>query len=709
MQSQLENNPFEHRLNKFCFGLGSSVFQNHPTPSRRLNFLDIILSATIIAVAFIILGEILGSDPSAPILGLNFLTGFACLGLGYWVHKSSAQWGGLIFLGLVFIYNTCALVNFGTAQSPAGLGYLFLIVGAGILFDQAGIGIAFILSVLAILGLMAAEKSGVLLARTYALTLTHWSLYAALASVAGGILIWMFLSVRQVLERVEHQKAELEASPVSIIITDSEGRIEYVNPKYTQVMGYTLEEVRAKKTPLLQLEQMPPGTYSELRATLLAGRVWHGEFQNQTKSGESFFASYTITPVADAMGRVTHFVIAIKDISERKRIEAERRALNRALEFGTLYEITYDLGTFTDLPVLFNTILKRVESILDVYAGAIYLFDSTRREFDLVSEIGTPLELGSPVPAKEWLVDVPPQIHMNTASTVRVPILYADECLGMLIMGMMRPNHSITEKPNLNLLALLATQIASAIHNLTLFEQVRASRARAQVLAKEILSTQESERRLIARELHDQFGQELSSVQLGLQAIQRLMPNSNGQAKLNDVMGTIEHVLEQMRDLSRILRPSVLDDFGLVPALEWYIEQQILCDGLHAEIIADHFEERLREEVETVCFRIVQEAVTNVVRHARATRVVIELHLRDAQVELTIKDNGVGFSLTDAMTDVTQGKSLGLLSMHERVELIGGRMQISTAPGQGTQIDAHIPLNQGTPIIARRSTKRSEN
>ena len=111
MQSQLENNPFEHRLNKFCFGLGASVFQNHPTPSRRLNFLDIILSATIIAVAFIILGEILGSDPSAPILGFNFLTGFACLGLGYWVHKSSAQWGGLIFLGLVFIYNTCALVN----------------------------------------------------------------------------------------------------------------------------------------------------------------------------------------------------------------------------------------------------------------------------------------------------------------------------------------------------------------------------------------------------------------------------------------------------------------------------------------------------------------------------------------------------------------------------------------------------------------------
>jgi signal transduction histidine kinase len=223
------------------------------------------------------------------------------------------------------------------------------------------------------------------------------------------------------------------------------------------------------------------------------------------------------------------------------------------------------------------------------------------------------------------------------------------------------------------------------------------------------LSTQEKERRLIARELHDEFGQELSTVQLGLQGIARVVKESNTQAKLSDVMGTIEQVLEQMRNLSRGLRPSVLDDFGLVAALEWFVEQQIKFAGLETEIIADELEVRLPEEVETVCFRVAQEAITNVLRHGRATRVVIEIHLRDKKLELMIHDNGVGFDLPDAMKNVTKGNSLGLLNMHERVELIGGQLQIITAPGQGTRVRAQIPLKSSIPIMERRLLERISN
>jgi len=236
---------------------------------------------------------------------------------------------------------------------------------------------------------------------------------------------------------------------------------------------------------------------------------------------------------------------------------------------------------------------------------------------------------------------------------------------------------------------------------------VRASRARAQVLAKQVLNAQESERRSISRELHDEFGQELTSVQLGLQRITTLVNQQPVQTKLHEIMGTVEHVLEKMRDLSRGLRPTALDDFGLVPALEWLVEQHVKRGGLHVQIIADEPEARLPEEVETVCFRVTQEALTNVVRHGQATRVTIELHLYAERLELTIHDNGIGFDLTAAMNNATHGNSLGLLNMHERVELVGGRMQMTTAPGQGTRLHALIPLKPHAPNTERRIRPRS--
>jgi signal transduction histidine kinase len=384
----------------------------------------------------------------------------------------------------------------------------------------------------------------------------------------------------------------------------------------------------------------------------------------------------------------------VKNITDRKRIEAEHLVLNRTQEFAILYEMTHDLGNFGDRETLFQKILERILIQLDVHSGAIYLFDADHHKFSVVAQIGPPFQIGASVPRDEWLSEAPSKTYLDSPSIVRVPIIHANECLGMLILRMMQFGGSFDKRPNLNLLALIATQVAAAIHNLDMFDQVRASHLRAQDLAKSILSTQEKERRLIARELHDEFGQELTSVQLGLQSIARSLRHSSTHTRLNDIMGIIEHVMEQMRNLSRALRPAMLDDFGLVPALEWFAEQQVKRAGLESEIIADQIQERLPEEIETVCFRVAQEAITNVLRHAHAKRIVVRISLGYEQLELVIQDDGIGFELPEAMKSVSQGHSLGLLSMQERVELIGGQMQIITAPREGTRIQVSIPIHR---------------
>ena len=144
-----------------------------------------------------------------------------------------------------------------------------------------------------------------------------------------------------------------------------------------------------------------------------------------------------------------------------------------------------------------------------------------------------------------------------------------------------------------------------------------------------------------------------------------------------------------MRQISLDLRPPLLDDLGLVPALRWYLDQQAQRAGLRIEFFADPALERMSPEIETACFRVAQEGLTNVVRHARAQTVNVELHRTPKALHLVVRDDGIGF---DVMTAEQQGVSLGLLGMRERVTLLGGEMDCKSAPGRGTEIHAFFPM-----------------
>jgi signal transduction histidine kinase len=231
--------------------------------------------------------------------------------------------------------------------------------------------------------------------------------------------------------------------------------------------------------------------------------------------------------------------------------------------------------------------------------------------------------------------------------------------------------------------------MAEALENREI-ERQRAEQT-LQHLSRQILEAQESERRAIARELHDELGQALQALKINLQAAQRA-PQTHAQ-RLEESINIVDRTLQQVRNLSLDLRPSLLDDLGLVAALEWYVERHAQRTGIQVHFTADPSDMRLSPTVETTCFRVAQEALTNVARYAQARNVWIELDQQGAELELRVRDDGVGFDALAAQARATQGKSFGLLGMRERVELIGGSFELISAPGRGAEVRAYFPLD----------------
>jgi signal transduction histidine kinase len=222
-------------------------------------------------------------------------------------------------------------------------------------------------------------------------------------------------------------------------------------------------------------------------------------------------------------------------------------------------------------------------------------------------------------------------------------------------------------------------------------ERNRASH-KLQVLSQRLVEVQESERRSIARELHDEIGQSLTVAELNLHAA---LENSSQDAltrRLQESIDAVGKVLEQVHDLSLNLRPSMLDDLGLESALRWYTNRQAALTGLQARFRADQLERRIDPIIETECFRVAQEALTNVVRHSRAREVAVELRRKDGQLHLSVKDDGVGFDVNKLREKAVRGASLGLLSMEERASLAGGGLEYLSSPGHGTEVHAWFPI-----------------
>jgi PAS domain S-box-containing protein len=219
-------------------------------------------------------------------------------------------------------------------------------------------------------------------------------------------------------------------------------------------------------------------------------------------------------------------------------------------------------------------------------------------------------------------------------------------------------------------------------------EALRETTLQLHRLSQRVLAAQEAERRHVARELHDELGQLLTALRSNLE------PSRNHLARGPESLALVDEALRQLRRLARSLRPALLDELGLEPALQWLAEQTT-ARGLAVEVRSHIAELRLPPEVEAACFRVVQEALTNAVRHARASHVRIDLARDQDTLVLGIKDDGQGFDPAAAHQRALAGDSLGLLSMEERAVLVGGRLEVRSAVGAGTRVLLQVPLPPG--------------
>ena len=217
------------------------------------------------------------------------------------------------------------------------------------------------------------------------------------------------------------------------------------------------------------------------------------------------------------------------------------------------------------------------------------------------------------------------------------------------------------------------------------------SQQRLRALSRRLLDVQEAERRSLARDLHDDIGQTLTALKIQLESLARSTTGA-ARAQVEECVTTAQHALARVRQLSLNIRPLQLDDLGLAAALRSHLDGQAQLGGLAPHFDAADAPAGIAQDIETACFRVAQEAITNVLRHARARNLWVRLFTQDGRLALSVRDDGLGFDPESSRRRAFVGGSLGLVSMEERVALENGQLQLRSAPGEGTALLAMFPL-----------------
>jgi signal transduction histidine kinase len=278
-----------------------------------------------------------------------------------------------------------------------------------------------------------------------------------------------------------------------------------------------------------------------------------------------------------------------------------------------------------------------------------------------------------------------PEIDQNAArrmgirSALYVPLVVRGRAIGVVVAhDKLGPTSTFTDD-DLRLAESLTARASIAVD--------LSQRVTRDALSR-VVEAQELERTRLARELHDETGQALTSILLGLKSLEERVDTVEGRAAVAEMRELVVSTLQDVRRLAVELRPSALDDFGLVSALERLRDSVTEKSGIEVDVQSQLRLERLPQAIETALFRIVQEALTNVVKHAMASRVTVLLTQKGNAVRLIVQDDGRGFDTRD----VRDG-GLGLIGMRERVSLLGGRMSVESTRGAGTMLSAEVPLS----------------
>ncbi len=462
----------------------------------------------------------------------------------------------------------------------------------------------------------------------------------------------------------------IQNSPLALITLDNQGVVQSWNPAAQQLFGWSEEEVVGRPIPVVPEEERRH--FAKLLQGEIAGQSRAGlELRRLRKDGSPVEVSLWTAPIRDARGTITGSIEMLIDITDRK--QAERAARESQERFASVVTTAMDAVITIDADqriVLFN---HAAETMFGYRAAEM---------------LGEPLDRLLP----ERFRQAHPQHIRNFADTpVTSRAMNAlSTPYGLRSTGEEFPIEASIAQGGEGRGKLFTVILRDITERRQGVEALRQANERLTQLSRKIIEVQEEERRSLARELHDEIGQVLSAVSVNLKIVQaRIDPALR--SRLDESVAIVDRAVLQVRNLSLDLRPSVLDDFGLEAALRWYggrlAEQSALAVHVEAQPLAD-----LPAPTRNACFRVAQEALTNVARHGRARQVWIQLQQQDNEVALTISDDGRGFDVAAALDRAARGSSLGLISMQERVALLGGRLDIDSRTGAGTIVRVRLPL-----------------
>jgi signal transduction histidine kinase len=274
-----------------------------------------------------------------------------------------------------------------------------------------------------------------------------------------------------------------------------------------------------------------------------------------------------------------------------------------------------------------------------------------------------------------------------------------DAIIGALSVATLAQCREFTAE-DIELLKAFASQALIAIANAQLFSQVTASRERLTDLSRQLVAAQEAERRAIARELHDEIGQVLTSLKLLIETSRHNDGDESDAKVTTQCLALTQQLIDRVRDLSLNLRPSMLDDLGLLPTLIHHIDRYTSQTGVTVDFRHSGLERRFSIDIETSVYRIVQEGLTNIARHAFVKDAVVRIWCTGEILGVQIEDTGSGF---DSEKVFGSGQANGLSGMRERVELLLGQLSIESEIGRGTRLTAELPLVE---FVERRKYDR---
>jgi signal transduction histidine kinase len=276
------------------------------------------------------------------------------------------------------------------------------------------------------------------------------------------------------------------------------------------------------------------------------------------------------------------------------------------------------------------------------------------------------------------------------------PLASQGEIMGALVTSVLAGGEPFRAE-DISLLAAFARQMTAFVQNARLYKVVQERESRLAELVRQLVVAQEGERQRIARELHDETGQQLTALAMGLAAVEASLGSDDAagaKVLVRDLRDLGNQAISELRNIMSDLRPALLDDLGLAPALRSYVQQYAARHpSLQVTLVVDRPSQRLAPELETVLFRVAQEALTNVARHARASAVSVRLAHDSGVARLEIIDDGIGFDPL-AAGRATPGSGLGLVGMQERVMLVGGACRIESAPGHGARVVVELPMTR---------------